>query len=195
MPDYNLVISLAVAGRRTLREQLLQVLISTVLPKVHEIAKKQAQEKLAGSYESVGGGVKSAVTLATDEKSGLVLASATVNGTSLGKFFQALAAAAGGNPPVPNLRLFPTGLRAKVPAGENGVVERIGFRILREVEVEGRVPSPSGPAFDDPCLSWATAGDPMYGNVAVDSVVIGVDKEGKGKEVELRGFRAVMGRK
>ena len=201
IPDFGVTISVCVAGSEDLRWTLMKLLSTTVLPKLYEIARNQAGVKLAGHYVA-SGGLNSTVTLSTDGKAGLLIADAVTNGTTFAEFFKAIGQK---NPTAP-ARLFPSGFRSTVSASSSAsnssaeVVEQIGFRLVLEEEETGPNPDGStwenaGPAFDDPCMSWLSVSDPLYGNVAFDDVVIGVDKNGRGVEVDMRAFRTVLRRR
>ena len=201
IPDFGVTIAVCIAGDEDLRATLMKLLSTTVLPKLYEIAREQAGAKLAGRY-AASGGLNSSLTLTTDGKAGLLIADAVTNGTTFAQFFKAI----GQKHPTAPARLFPSGFRAKVSASSAAsnssgeVVEQIGFRLVLEEEEAGLNPDGStwetaGPAFDDPCMSWLSVSDPLYGNVAFDDVVIGVDKNGRGVEVDMRAFRAVLSKR
>ena len=193
VPEYNVVISLLAAGEQILGA-LRQTVLSAVLPALQNTTRQQASDLFAGSYEAVTPGLNTSLTLIVDDPGpGLLVKSLVTNGTALPILLRTLGLVTA------NTRLYPTGLRAQgrkySPSSDPEITEYLGFKVAFDLppptgpRPEGFLPELSG------CIAWGAVDGLVYGNVGLDEVVIGVGKDGKAREIELRGLRVVLRRK
>lgn len=185
LPDYNVALSIMVAGADTTQSVLRQTIMAPLLPALFATARQQAAENLAGTYNSTT--IKSSATFTADEGPGLALTSLISNGTDLLTVIGELGGTDAANGPV---RVYPTTLFAKGSSANKNVVQRTGYRLA----FQGLVPNPALLPALGACDTWGGVDSAVYGNVGVDEMVIGVDKNGRGLEVELRGLRVVLER-
>ncbi|KAG9233380.1 beta-lactamase/transpeptidase-like protein [Amylocarpus encephaloides] len=204
VPDYNVGFTILAAGAGANIDVLAGFIVDVFLPALEEVARTQASQLYAGTYNSSQSGDNSTFTLTTDANMpGLELVSWLNNGTSvpeLLKIFIALAtgdidnANAGLNLYLNgtvlisaddvNVRLYPTGLRSPLSCGGESVSFRAVFSLKPTI-------SDTSP-FSDTRAGWAIADLLVYGKSGLDEFIFTHNAEGLVTGVENPFLRQVL---
>lgn len=179
LPDYGVGFTVLAAGNDT-HSTIASVadIVSTVLlPALDESAKKEARNRFAGTY-GIKQGLNSSITITTDDGPGLAVTNWISNSTNM---FESLASMQGGlDPSKLSIRLYPTGLETS---------NQISFRAtIQQIASSGE----KGGPFSTFCTTWMSTGAQVYGNVAIDEFVFGLNKEGKATSVSPRALRVSL---
>lgn len=181
LPDYEagFVIMSAGDGATANVGYLADTVTEHFLPALEQAARAQAEAQFAGTYTAAA--LNSSITLAVaDAKSGLQVSRWVSNGTDMLPLVAALRNAKS----AVDLRLYPTDL-----VTENGNGTEIAFRsvVLPSASNGGGVFTQTGR-----CATWGGVDGVMYGEVAIDDFVFGLDAKGDAVSVEPRVLRATL---
>ncbi|KAL8918911.1 MAG: hypothetical protein Q9208_007092 [Pyrenodesmia sp. 3 TL-2023] len=184
LPEYDLAITLLVAGDghalTWLREQILQ----TLVPAIDEITRHQTSTRLSGTYTALAANstINSSLTLSMlPPPSGLTLTSWLSNSTDFLSLYMNVSQSASRQPGLGKVQLTPT----RTKRGGNGEVWRAQF-VLDEFD-RGEVGVVD--------MRLVTDVDTFtYAARSVEEFVFFIDEVGRATRVELPGLRVELGR-
>lgn len=165
---------------------LAEMLTDSFLPVFEEIARSQAVKVFAGTYESATG-LKSSITLTTEDRPALVVNTWVSNGTDVLQTFQSLAEASEGRSLSLQVRVFPTNLESKIPHVPGKHAFRAAFQLTDKIGADG---NPCGKIFCAENDAWSNVDSLVYGHNAIDDFVFHSDGDGDVASVEVRALRA-----
>ncbi|KAF2002481.1 beta-lactamase/transpeptidase-like protein [Amniculicola lignicola CBS 123094] len=178
VPEYNLGITILVAGNLNLLEKLKEIVTVEMVRAAEELAIQQMQARYAGTY-SAKAGLNSSVTIVADHR-GLVLTNFISNGTDF--FDSTLWRLFTGGANV-YAQLTPT-LLYQDEEKHNGEL----WRLVPVVERSGETKN----IWDEFCITNVDA--VRYGDLPVNEVVFWGKEGGKADIAELTGFRVKLER-
>jgi hypothetical protein len=181
VPEYDLGITVLVAGKPKLLSIILETVTVETIRAAEEVAIRQLNERYAGTYISTTSGLNSSITLVADHR-GLIINEFISNGTdvlngALPFLDESLTEGPWYAPVVPTL-LYRNETKQ---AGER-------WRMLLVAE---RVSDNQG-ILDDFCITDMEG--PGYGGLPINEIIFWKGEHGVFDEVELSGFRARLTR-
>ena len=181
VPQYELGITVLVAGPNEAFSQVLDTVAVEVIRAAEEVSIRQLQERYTGTYVSSDPGLNSSLTLAADHR-GLVIQEFISNSTDVLHSPLILAAGAPQDKPW-FLQLTPTLLYRNETKQEG---ERWRWIITRERD-EGK-----GNILDDFCV--ANVDLASYGGQPINEIIFWQNKGKVFESVELPAFRVTLSR-
>lgn len=190
IPDYELGLTVLVAGDTSALNPLAEATIKTLLPAIDRIGQAQAVSRYAGTYKSAAP-LNSSIQLTVDDGPGLRIANWISNGSDIlqeyGSFFH--PPSTGIDDVVVDARLYPTGLTdsSQMPDGSSVVQKMASRAVFQLLPAAGQSTSngshgndnDSGSRevffLDDTCNTWAGLDGLVYGSRAFDEFVFHFD--------------------
>lgn len=207
IPDYDLGLTVLVAGDTSILNPLAEATIKTLLPAIDKIGRAQAVARYAGLYESATP-LNSSIRLTVDDGPGLKISRWISNGSDILQEYASFFHPSGTETDnlIVDARLYPTGLTdsSQMPNGSS-VVQRAAFRAVFQVlpaarqsqstsgHGKGDNSNSSGEVFFlNDCGSWSGLDGLVYGSNALDEFIFHFDQLGGDVVVSLeaRGLRA-----
>jgi hypothetical protein len=179
IPDWNVGFSILSAGANPTTNNVLlaDLMTDTILPAIETAAREETDSLYSGSYSSSDKSLNSSITISTDErKPGLGVDSWISNGTDM--LTSPLA--------VPEIRLYPTGLKNILENGDMEMGFRASFPVQGLDEFTG--------AFQMASATWQMVDSLYWGTVGNDEFVVTVGPGGAAKSVTPRIMRAALDR-
>jgi hypothetical protein len=179
IPDWNIGFSLLSAGANPTTNNLIlaNLITDTILAAIETSAREEADLLYSGSYSSSDKSLNSSITISTDErKPGLGVDSWISNGTDM--LISPIA--------VPEIRLYPTGLKNILANGDVAMGFRASFPVQGLDAFTG--------TFQLASATWQMVDNLYWGTVGNDEFVITVGPGGAAKSVTPRIMRAALDR-
>ena len=183
IPDFDIALTVLVAGDSSAVRILGEAVIDQFLPLVDAVAKSQTQVLYGGKYGSpqASNSSQSSITLVTDAGPGLSVTQWLSEGqdilTELRPLFDA-------QKDMVDMRLYPTGLATTTERSFRAVVQVFPGNDTRAAGVPG--------VLSDPCQTWVGIDGAKYGLIAADDFVFQVGKGGKVTALEPRVLRETL---
>ena len=204
IPDYDLGLTILVAGDTSIVNSLARTVLKALIPVVERIGREQAATRYAGLYASTVP-LNSSIRLVVQDGPGLKIERWISNGSDIlreyGAFFQPVGA---GNVDV-DVRLYPTGLTDTPPtrygaAHHSSPVQDASFRAVFQVLPSSSSNSTNSKTnnnsaddfFLQTCISWGGLDAPVYGGNALDDFVFHFDRLGNVVSLEARALRVIL---
>jgi len=186
LPDYDIGITLLVAGSEDTLTKLRETVTVPLVRAVDELIAADAEKTYAGLYIATGSTLNTSLTLTASAAHGLEITSFISNSTDALSALAPLKLEAGLSRSAWRAQLVPTFLyknqSAVPPAGE--------LWRLQMVSNKDEDNGPHANVWDDECITdedWA-----MYAGIPLTEFVMWRDEEGRVMEVEASGFRVKM---
>jgi hypothetical protein len=177
VPDYDLGITILVAGEGKLLNEIREVITRELIPAVELLAQRQVQEKYAGTYTAAKKtGLDSSLELSHSVASGLYISSFISNGTDVLKVLLPLIAGPGDFDPADwRMQLVPTLLFADLEKQKGEI-----WRALLVPQKRG------GGVWDDFCINQVDNG--RYAGKKLNELAFWTDGNDAVTKVELSAF-------
>ena len=182
IPDYQVAVAILTAGKEeSVINTVAEMVVQTLIPVLHQVAREEARRNLAGVYIS-DGSVNSSSQLSAHGM-GLLVEKWISNGSDLLAVAERYSQMTkGGN--LKSVRLYPTGLVEQIEGGT-----RVGYRALFET---GRSMREGLRVFEQDINAWGMVDDNTYGRIGVDDFVFELDAEGNAISIEPRVLRTKL---
>jgi hypothetical protein len=195
IPDYNIGLTLLVAGPSSPLLLLMEEALGTFIPAIEQVGKKQAAARYTGVYDDPSSGLSNSSTalveISVDQGPGLVVSRWISNNTDVLKGGQDLLGLTSG---YIDMRLYPTGLKNEV-----GRQKTVSYRAVSQLRPSNDTAGESttdqtsiSKAFADACPTWSGLDLSVYGLIGVDDFVFRTDSLGDVKSIEPRVTRKAL---
>ena len=184
MPDYDIGITILVAGKTRLLEIIRQIVTEELIPAIEDLAQRQLAEKYVGTY-TVGQnvGIDSSLDFSHSPSSALYISRFISNGTDMLKILIPPSAESDDYDPADwRLQLAPTLLFAD-PKKQKGELWRA--LLLHQNRRQFGV-------WDDFCINQVDTG--RYAGKTLNELVIWTDDDDKVTKVDLSAFEVTLHR-
>lgn len=184
VPDYDVALTVLVAGPSDPEGQLASMILETFLPVIEKVGKEEAAALYAGSYASNSS--HSGLDIAVDDGPGLHVKQWISNGKDVLQAYKAFSSKEVGNV---DLRLYPTGLKNAHEVSFRGILQ------ILPINDTAIAKNNDGKLFSNPCTNWFGIDGLQYGLNAVDDFVFHLDQFGRVISVEPRVVRQTLQKK
>jgi hypothetical protein len=175
VPDYDLGITILVAGNATLIDKVREIVAAELIPAVEAIGQMQLRERYTGTYASTE--INSSLELSHFPESGLYISKFVSNGTDVLRVLLPLLTGSGKYDPAAwGMQLVPTLLFAE-PKKQKGEI----WHALLVSQKQGH-----GGLWDGFCNNKIDTG--RYAGKTLNEIVVWTDSDDKVTDIELPAF-------
>lgn len=185
IPDLQVTVAVLTAGPdHTFDNDIADIVVKTFLPELEKVSRKQAAQKLGGTYTSST--INSSLLLSVDDGPGLVVEKWISNGSDIVATAQAYSEATSGVG-LESVRLYPMGPQSST---ENGF--QAAYRAVFQADTKAG--SQQGRLFRSEVGTWTSIDLLIYGRNAVDDFLFHMSNNGTALSVEPRALNISLSR-